>query len=83
MIKTSALSLVIFMTFVNITGALRIFRNNDEISREQIPKMEGLRDLFRAGNNDLVYIEGTRTYDTLRYGDSGGQLPFNVTFTDR
>ena len=71
------------MTFLNITEALRIFRNNDEISREQIPKMEGLKKLFQAGNNDLVYIEGSRTYDTLRYGKRKGRLPFTFTFTDR
>ena len=71
------------MAFADITGAVRLYRNDVEVTRDRIPNMEGLRSLFRRGKNDLVYIEGSRTSDVLRYGKRRGRLPFTVTFTDR
>ena len=35
------------------------------------------------GSLGLEYIEGSRTMDTLRYGKTGSQLPFQFSFSDK
>ena len=44
---------------------------------------EGMNSLYRKGGGELQYIEGSRTYDTLRYGHKDGNLPFITRFRDR
>ena len=85
MIKTlnSMLCLVLFMAYVDNNEAARIYRNSVEISQNNLPRMEGIKDLFRKNGNDLVNIEGSTAYGTLRFGNREGQLPFTFTFTDR
>ena len=71
------------MVFVEKIGAIRVFRNDVEVSPDKLPEMFGLADLFRAGGNEIESMHETKTSDVLRYGHRSGRLPFTVTFTDR
>ena len=71
------------MAFVEQIGAIRVFRNDVEVSPDNLPELFGLGDLFRAGGNALDSMPKSQTSDVLRYGHRRGKLPFTVTFTDR
>ena len=62
---------------------MKIYCDGTAITPAALVTVEGINSLYRKKGGELLYIEGSRTYDTLRYGKNDSKLPFQVTFTDR
>lgn len=62
---------------------MKIYRDGKAITPAALVTFEGINGLYRKKGGELLYIEGSRTYDTLRYGKNDSKLPFEFTFTDR
>lgn len=62
---------------------MKIFCDGKAITPAALVTYEGMNSVYREKGGELQYIEGSRTYDTLRYGKNNSQLPFEFTFTDR
>ena len=62
---------------------MKIYCDQTEVIPAALVTFEAMNSGYRANGGELVYIEGSRTYDTLRYGRNNSRLPFRFTFTDR
>ena len=62
---------------------MKIYCDGTAITPAALVTFEGINSLYRKKGGELLYIEGSRTYDTLRYGKNDSKLPFEFTFTDR
>lgn len=62
---------------------MKIYCDQTEVIPAALVTFEAMNSGYRANEGELVYIEGSRTYDTLRYGRNNSRLPFRFTFTDR
>ena len=62
---------------------MKIFCDGKAIEPLALVTYEGMNSVYSKKGGELVYIEGSRTYDTLRYGKNDSKLPFKLTFTDR
>ena len=59
---------------------LEVYVDNNLIDPRNLLTVDQLKAFQRQHANDLDYIQGSRTYDTIRYGHG---LPFSFTFSDR
>lgn len=62
---------------------MRIYCDQNEVRPGALVTFEAMNSGYRKNGGELLYIEGSRTYDTLRYGKNDSRLPFRFTFTDR
>lgn len=62
---------------------MRIYCDQNEVRPGALVTFEAMNSGYRKNGGELLYIEGSRTYDTLRYGKNDSRLPFRFAFTDR
>ena len=62
---------------------MKIYCDDREIKPASLVTYDKMNSYYRKQGGDLLYIEGARTYDTLRYGKNNSKLPFEFTFTDK
>ena len=62
---------------------MKIYCDEKEIKPTVIMTFEKMDRLYREKEGKLLYIQGSLTFDTLRYGKNDSKLPFEFTFTDR
>ena len=62
---------------------MKILCDGEAIKPEELVTYEDMNSVYRKRGGELLYTEGSRTYDTLRYGKKNSQLPFQFNFTDR
>lgn len=62
---------------------MKVYCDGKAIIPAALVTYEGINSVYRKKGGELLYIEGSRTFDTLRYGKNDSKLPFEFTFTDR
>lgn len=62
---------------------MKIYCDQEEVKPAALVTFEAMNSGYRTNGGELLYIQGSRTYDTLRYGKNNSKLPFRFTFTDR
>ena len=60
-----------------------IYCDEKDISPAALVTKDGMNIVFSKKGGGLMYIEGSRTNETLRYGNNDSKLPFEITFSDR
>ena len=58
---------------------MKIYCDEVAITPAALVTYEGVNSVYRKKVGELLYIEGSRTYDTLRYGKNDSKLPFEFT----
>ena len=61
---------------------MKIYCDEVAITPAALVTYEGVNSVYRKKGGELLYIEGSRTYDTLRYGKNDSKLPFEFTFAE-
>ena len=62
---------------------MKIFCDQKELTPATLVTIDRMNSVYRKRGGELMHIEGSRTNETLRYGNNDSELPFEITFTDR
>lgn len=62
---------------------MKILCDEKEVRPAALVTFEAMNSRYRTNGGELLYIKGSSTYATLRYGKNNSTLPFRFTFTDR